>query len=230
MIRARCHPLLEPLLPKPIMAANALPDWFRDIPSECIAPSLGGETVRTLKHCPPVIDAMTSGILMPLACDLNITGGEIFWDWDPPILIDARISRAPVGFHIPEQIKGTPFSISMNIILKFINFWTLEAPDGWSLLFTHPLNREDLPFRTLSGLVDCDQFCDGYVHFPALWTVPDFEGILPKGTPIAQVFAIPRDDQYLNIDVMTGDEIARNNQLQKALSEERGIYRKCFRH
>ena len=37
---------------------------------------------------------------------------------------------------------------------------------GWSILFTHPLNRDDLPFRTLSGIVDCDRFGAGLVHFP----------------------------------------------------------------
>lgn len=229
MIRARCHPKLRPLLPEPVPAAQTLPDWLKSMPSEVAAPSLGGEVVRTLKHCPPIIDALSSGVIIPLATDLHISNGEIAWDWDPPILQDALISRAPVGLHVPEQASGAPFKLASNAVVKFINFWTLETPAGWSLLFTHPLNREDLPFRALSGVVDCDLFKDGYVHFPALWTDPNFEGTLAKGTPVAQVFAIQREVPALDVGDMTEDEIARNREVQHALGQERGVYRKSFR-
>ena len=230
MIRARCHPALAAILPKPTPARAVLPDWFRAMPSEVRADSLGGAEVRTLKHCPPLIDALSTGVMLPLAADLTVTGGEISWDWDPPILPDARITRAPVGLHVPEQATGAPFRLDIGAVVKFMNFWTLEAEPGFSLLFTHPLNREDLPFRTLSGLVDADLFRDGYVHFPALWTDPGFEGVLPAGTPVAQVFALPREGQALELGVMDADAIARNRAVQTALSEDRGVYRKAFRH
>lgn len=230
MIIARCHPALRPLLPEPVPARAALPDWFRDMSSEVAAPSLGGESVRTLKHCPPLIDAMSTGIIIPLATDLSIGDGEVSWDWNPPVLEDALISRAPVGLHVPEQAQGMPLRIEVNAVLKFMNFWTLEAPAGWSLLFTHPLKREDLPFRTLSGIVDCDLFRDGYVHFPAIWLDPAFEGTLPKGTPIAQVIAVPRDAPALQVETMDDDAIARNREVQESLQSARGVYRKDFRH
>lgn len=230
MIRARCHPKLAPMLPKPTQAKAALPDWFKAMPAEVRAETLGGDEVRTLKHCPPVIDALSTGVMIPLAADLTVAGGEISWDWDPPILEDARITRAPVGLHVPEQAAGAPFRLDIGAVVKFMNFWTLEAEPGHSLLFTHPLNREDLPFRTLSGLVDADLFKDGYVHFPALWTAPDFEGVLSAGTPVAQVFALPRDGQALDVSVMTGDQIARNDEVQRQLSQARGVYRKHFHH
>lgn len=230
MITARCHPALRPLLPEPVPAANALPDWLRSMPSEVAAPTLGGAAVRTLKHCPPIIDALSTGILIPLVCDLTIADGELQWDWDPPVLEDALITRAPIGLHVPEQATGAPFRLMVNAVLKFMNFWTLSVPDGYSLLFCHPLNREDLPFRALSGVVDCDRFRDGYVHFPALWTDPDFQGTLPRGTPVAQVFAIPRAAQQVTIADMDTDAIDRNRALQEQLSAERGVYRKDFRH
>lgn len=230
MIRARCHPKLRALLPAPVPAASALPDWLKSMPSEVAAPTLGGAAVRTFKHCPPMIDALALGVLIPLATDITVAGGEMSWDWDPPILDDALISRAPLGLHVPEQATGAPLRLATNAVVKFMNFWTLEVPEGWSLLFTHPLNREDLPFRSLSGVVDCDHFRDGYVHFPALWTDPAFEGVLPRGTPVAQVIAIPRGVQALDVGHMTEDEVARNREMQRALSEERGVYRRNFRH
>ncbi|QHQ35156.1 hypothetical protein [Algicella marina] len=227
MIRARCHPALEAILPKPVPAKSALPDWFRSMPSESVADSLGGASVRTLKHCPPFIDALSTGILMPLAADLRFDDGHVSWDWDPPFLPDTALARAPVSVHVPEQASGAPLE---DTILKFMNFWALETPPGWSLLFTHPLNREDLPFRTLSGLVDCDSFADGYVHFPALWLQPGFSGILPAGTPVAQVIAVPRDGSGLIVETMTDGQISVNRQVQEAIGAEPGVYRKRFRH
>ncbi|MEL7466713.1 MAG: hypothetical protein AAFN79_21745 [Pseudomonadota bacterium] len=225
-ITARCHPALEPLLPKPVPASP--PAWLRAMPSEVAAETLGGADIRTLKHCPPLIDALSLGVLIPLATDLEIAGGEIAWDWDPPIIEDAPISRAPVGVHAPEQAAHAPFA-QEGLIVKFMNFWTLETEPGWSLLFTHPLNRPDLPFETLSGVVDADAFQDGYVHFPALWRDPLFEGAIAKGTPIAQAIPIRRAEAELAVKKMTAEDVAASAAVQEALEAERGVYRKRFR-
>jgi hypothetical protein len=42
------------------------------------------------------------------------------------------------------------------------------------------VNRDDLPFRLISGLVDADRFHDGGINF----------GVLPKGTRAAQCLAV----------------------------------------
>jgi hypothetical protein len=146
------------------------------------------------------------------------------------VLEDDLIARAPIGLHVREQARGTPFEIGANAFVKFMNFWTLSVPEGHSILFTHPLNRDDLPFRSLSGVVDCDTFADGYVHFPAIWTDGAFSGVLPKGTPVAQALAIPRAAQGLDLGVMSREDIARSRTLQASLGEERGVYRRKFRH
>ncbi|SMX44973.1 hypothetical protein [Actibacterium lipolyticum] len=229
-ITARCHPLLEPLLPKPVPAAHALPDWLRQMPSEVASDTLGGATIRTVKHCPPFIDALSLGLMIPLATDLSVQNGELSWDWNPPIIPDAPITRAPIGAHVPEQATGMPLQLNAQLIVKFTNFWTLEAPAGWSLLFTHPMNRPDLPFQTLSGVVDCDAFKNGYVHFPAVWNDAGFSGSLPAGTPVAQVIAVPRAQPELATAVMTEDEVAQSRQVQETLQHETGVYRKQFRH
>lgn len=228
-IIARCHPALEPLLPRPVPASRGLPDWLRAMPSDAMSEVLGGEVVRTVKHCPPFIDALAMGLLIPLATDLTVRGGEIGWAWDPPVLPDAPITRAPVGLHVPEQATGMPVDLDGRIVIKFTSYWTLEAPEGWQLLFTHPFGRPDLPFRTLTGLVDADSFRLGYVHFPALWTGGDWEGVLPAGTPVAQVVPVPRDRPGLETRAMTQAEIAESRALQEALQAQTGVYRRDFR-
>ena len=227
-VTARCHPALEPILPKPVLATDALPDWLRTMPSEVDSDTLGGAPIRTLKHCPPLIDALGLGLLMPLAAELTVRAGEMSWNWHPPPLPADLLTRAPIGLHVPEQAAGTPLPVA-GFIIKFTNFWTLEAPEGWSILFTHPLNREDLPFRTLAGVVECDRFRDGLVHFPALWTDPDFEGTLPVGTPVAQAVPIPRQTTGLACAVLDEGGIARLRTTQQALQQKRGVYRRLRR-
>jgi hypothetical protein len=229
LITARCHPALKKLLPPPVPASRGLPGWLKKMPSEVESGTLGGATIRTLKHCPPFIDALSLGVLIPLPCDLTIQDGEISWDWDFPTITDSPITRAPIGVHVPEQAQGMPLDLKGQIVIKFTNYWTLEAPKGWDLLFTHPLNRADLPFQTLSGVVSGDRFTHGYVHFPSLWTDCGFEGVLPRGTPVAQVIPTPRVQPELSVVEMQPADIDESRAVQEALQAEPGVYRKIYR-
>lgn len=228
-IVARCHPALEPILPKPVPAREALPGWLKAMPGEVPAESLGGIPVRTLKHCPPLIDALGLGLLMPLACDITVADGAISWDWSPPPLPDQLTTRAPIGAHAPEQAAGSPLAVADRLLVKFMSFWTLQAPPGWSILFTHPFCRPATPFQTLTGLVDCDRYADGYVHFPALWTDPGFSGVIPKGTPVAQAVPVPREPLSLRVETMDAARQEATRTLQQGLQAERGVYRRDFR-
>lgn len=229
MITARCHPALFDLLPPPIPAGKGLPQWLRAMPQQVASPTLGGQMVRSVKHCPPFVDAMACGVLILTPCDIRISDGQLAWDWDFPIITDAPITRAPIGLHVPEQASGMPLDLDGQVIVKFTNYWTLATPQGWDLLFTHPLNRPDLPFHTLSGLVQADQFTHGYVHFPAVWTDAAFAGVLPKGTPIAQVIAVPRAAPALDIAPMSQSDIRHSRSVQEALQASAGVYRKSYR-
>lgn len=227
-IIARCHPDLADLLPPPVLARAALPVWLREMPGFVAADSLGGEDVRTVKQCPPFLDALGAGLLMRLPCDIVVTEDEMAWDWPFPVITDAPLSRAPLGVHVPEQAVGTPFDPAGALVVKFMNFWTLETPPGVSLLFCHPLNRGPVPFKTLAGIVDCDRFSDGYVHFPALLD-PGFVGTLLQGTPVAQVIPIASRTPGLKIEPMSDTRIAASRRVQEALGAEPGVYRKHFR-
>ena len=228
-IVARCHPALEPILPKPVPARDARPDWLKAMPGEVKAASLGGLEIRTLKHCPPLVDALGLGLLMPLACDLRVAEGAISWDWSPPVIPDQLMSRAPVGAHAPEQAAGAPLAVGDRFLIKFTSFWTLEAPPGWSILFTHPFGRPPTPFHTLTGVVDCDQYRDGYVHFPAVWTDPGFTGVIPAGTPVAQAIPLPREALELRVETMDETHQQATRALQGDLQAERGVYRRAYR-
>jgi len=226
----RCLPGYEAFLPKPVLASTGLPDWIREMPAEAAAVLLSGGPVRTVKQCPPFLDAMRGGILFPLAADLTFRDGEFSWDWDLPRHDQARPTRAPIGVHLPEQATGMPGIYEPDeFIVKFTNFWTIALPKGWSMLFTHPVNRYDLPFCTMSGMVDCDGWTDGSVHFPAIWTDPDFDGVLPAGTPVAQGYPVPREALDLETGEMSAAELDAHLVVQDGLQEEPGLYRKRYR-
>lgn len=228
-IEFSCLPGYEPYLPKPRLASGALPDWLKAMPSTAKSKVLAGAEVRTVKQCPPFIDAMRSGIVFPLATDLIVADGEFCWDWDLPTHLAARMSRSPIGVHVPEQAAGFPGAPDAQMVIKFTNFWTVHLPKGWSMLFTHPVNRFDLPFRTLTGQVDCDGWSDGFVHFPAVWSDPDFSGTLAAGTPVAQGFPVLRETLELDFGEMGEAALARHLEVQDALQADSGHYRKIFR-
>ena len=223
-----CPPELESVLPRPIPAVQGLPDWFKAMPQKAYSSLLQREEL-TVKKCPPFIDAMVYGFLIPLIADVRVENGTFTWDRDVPAGMLTNYSRSPLDFHDNNQVTGTPFFEEDRFVIKFINFWTFELPPGYSLLITHPVNRRDLPFQTLTGLVDADRYRDNFVNFPAHWHDPDFNGTLPKGTPVAQCLPLNRDTWQAQFKVIEGEGAARLQDLTAAILKEQGIYRRQFR-
>jgi hypothetical protein len=223
----RCPPELLEILPRPVPAKDGLPAWLRSMPGEMPVAELGGK-IRTLKHCPPLLDAMRVGFLMPLAADVRVERGAFSWDWDPPPTALGRTTRSPLSFHHAEQAEGSPLHDPEQVFVKFNSFWTIALEPGWSLLAMHPANRRELPFETLTGLVDADLY-DGLIHFPARWRDPGFEGVLPRGTPVAQCIPVWREALELAFAPLAGEAAERFAEIKDALAAEPGVYRKRYR-
>ncbi len=224
----RCDPALADSLIRPIAARRALPDWLRAMPATAFSETHGQE-VRTIKQCPPFVDAMSHGFVIPLPCDIQVRDGVLSWDWDhPPLTVDAHPS-SPISFHDPAQAANTPFFSADVVFVKFNSFWTIELEPGYSLFATHPVNRADLPFRLLSGLVDCDRFRDVGVLFPGAWVDPAFEGVLPRGTPVAQCFPVAREALDLVCEPLSPADARRYEDTARELLSGPGVYRKKFR-
>ena len=227
-LKFRCLPALEGIVPPPFPAVQGLPDWFKVMPHKVFNPSLGMET-QTVKKCPSFVDAMAYGFLIPLAADLEIRHGEFSWNSEIREGFAGGFSHSPIDFHDPSQVAGTPFFNDDRFIIKFNCFWTIEAPPGYSLLFTHPVNRVDLPFTTVTGLIDSDTFHDMPMSFAARWDVPDFNGVLPKGTPVAQCLPVKRESWSGQFEALSAEETTRLLDMKKAIGREAGIYRRQFR-
>ena len=223
----RCDPMLEPHLPRPYPARSALPDWLRAMPTKAHS-DIHGRDIRTVKQCPPFVDAMAYGVMIPLPCDIAVKRGAFSWDWDVPEPATSGHPRAPLSFHPPAQFPEAPFA-SGQAALKFNSFWTIELDPGWSLFAAHPVNRDDLPFRLISGLIDADRFHDGGINFPAVWIRPDFSGVLEKGTPVAQCFAVPREALQLVFEPFDAAHQAAYSKTVSDVLAAPNAYRKHFR-
>lgn len=224
----RCDPALIDLLPRPLPCGQALPQWLRDMPARVHSP-VHQRGIRTLKQCPPFVDAMSHGFFILLPCDVQVDNGRFAWDWPLPALKVANHPRSPLSFHVPEQLHASPLARREQVAIKFNAFWTIELEPGWSLWVAHPANRDDLPFRLVSGLVDADRFIDAGINFPAIWTDPGFRGVLPRGTPVAQCHAVPREPPQLSCEAMTDEQARRYGRLANEVMGTPGVYRKQYR-
>jgi hypothetical protein len=62
-----------------------------------------------------------------------------------------------------------------------------------------------------------------------VWTAPDFCGVLKKGTPVAQCFAVPRGNPELKFESFdTAHAEAYAHTVGEVLAKP-GVYRKHFR-
>jgi len=224
----RCDPALIDLLPRPEPAKAALPEWLRRMPPR-VQSSVHDRSIRTVKQCPPFVDAMRHGFVLPLPCDVSVENGRFAWDWPLPPLAIAAHPRAPLSFHVPEQIAGSPLARGRRSAIKFNSFWTIELEPGWSLMVVHPIHRDDLPFRLVSGLVDADRFNTVGINFPAIWTDPNFRGVLPRGMPVAQCYPVPREAPSLVCEAMAQEHMHRYAAVAADIMAGPGVYRKRFR-
>jgi len=62
----------------------------------------------TVKRCPPFVESMTYGFLIPLVCDVRCEDEELSWDQGVPPCGAMEFPRSPLGFHHPAQVTGTP--------------------------------------------------------------------------------------------------------------------------
>lgn len=171
-------------LPKP--ANKFIPKWYKDTDSYINKekkPDGKGGTNATIKKCIPVYDAMTAGYIITLPADVFVStkDGFPYYEWSNLGLIDFHpITQAP---NYPNN-NGFPYA-------KFINPWAVKTPKGYSVLFVQPFHRESA-FTILPGIVDTDTYYAA-VNFPFTLNNPNFEGLIPQGTPIAQVIPFKRE-------------------------------------
>lgn len=176
-------------IPEPYPARKLIPSWYKSLPMK-----LGkGFEQSTVKRCPPFLDAMVTGWIIPLVADVEIKSNEDC----SHISYDTKYPRPMIENHGEKQLTSDkcPAPHLPKPPIKWMNYWAIKCPKGYSLLFVPPLNRADDRFTCFSGLVDVDEYFE-FINFPFVWNVPNFHGIIPAGTPLMQVIPIKRDTLF----------------------------------
>jgi hypothetical protein len=177
----------------PKLSSSLIPDWYKNMDSYISKekkPLGDGTTSATIKRCMPVFDAITAGYIIESPADIwvSIKDGTQWFEWSNFGLID---------FHPIEQAPTHPNGSNKNLMAypKWNNPWSITTPKGYSTLFVQPFHRESV-FTIMPGVVDTDQYTPP-VNFPFTVNDPAFEGLIPKGTPIAQVIPFKRESWVL---------------------------------
>lgn len=173
-------------LEKPQPASKSIPDWYKNMESylgKDKKPNGDGNTNATIKRCMPVFDAITAGYIIHSPADIfvSVKDGQQFFEWSTLGLIQ---------FHPVEQAPEHPTK-NRHAYPKWVNYWSIRTPKGYSTMFVQPMHRESV-FTILPGIVDTDEYY-APVNFPFVTNDPEFEGLIPKGTPIAQVIPFKRE-------------------------------------
>ena len=174
----------------PVAAKRTMPQWFTKMPlhtgnEKKFRMTSSGQVNQTAKYCSPFLDTFMVGYTICLAVDLLVekNGDTHNFVWKTGRPIEGHSRQQVASEQYQDRYSPDPF--------KFMNEWIVKTPKNYSTLFTHPLNRTDLPFVTLSGVVDTDSFSVP-INFPFLLE-KDFEGLLEKGTPIVQLLPFKRE-------------------------------------
>jgi hypothetical protein len=209
-------------VPHPKPAKMYIPDWYKSIKPLKENELIFNEKIQVdnfnVKHCVPYLDSMTSGYIQELWTDILIEkqGNEI--------LYRNATSPSPISVRNKVSVKINQDFYPFEFIWQ--RHWSIELPKGYSILLTHPLNRVDLPFETLSAVIDSDTF-----QFHGVGNIPffikkDFVGIIPAGTPMYQIIPFKREDW--NSEVKEYDELTKEKLERKIRRHFLHSYKKQF--
>lgn len=172
---------------KPLPPAETMiPKWFENMQTWANGkPQIIPEFTATGKNCSPFADTFEMGYLLTLGCDIVVEerDGDPYLSWD----YGYKGSIEPLGVRRTKLMDKMPTSPEFDSAEWYWKLPTVfKIPVGYSVLITHPLNRYELPFVTMSAVID-----GGYAPYPGteipFFLKKDFRGVIDQGTPIAQV-------------------------------------------
>jgi hypothetical protein len=214
---------LEELYP-PEPASKNIPEWYKEMESytsKSKVPDGNGGTTSTIKRCMPVFDAINCGYIIKTPVDVYVSQKEAtYGDQDhfdktgeTLELSEEKIKKnnlpktvpyyewanfGIIQFHPIEQAPNHPNRNNHQTSYpKWINPWSIKTPPGYSVAFVQPWHRESV-FSIMPGIVDTDTYI-APVNFPFVLNDTLWQGLIPAGTPIAQVIPFKREGWEMEI-------------------------------
>jgi hypothetical protein len=213
---------------KPDLIKKFIPEWYKKAEThfsseEDLAIEEGTQkTSAGLKTCVPFLDAMISGYALVVPFDIYVgktEDGDLDMKWNAPQGWENFVEERPKesGSTMPRPAGHAPNH------MVWSGRWGIKVPRGYSVLITHPLNRQDLPFTTSSAIMDSDKFFgNGNIPF---FIKEDFVGVIEKGTPFAQIIPIKRKRWKMIHNPALKDTVQKQGH---DVRKKEGIYKKKY--
>jgi hypothetical protein len=179
--------------PKPFPASQALPQWWKDASPYVKSPANPDgkkliinnlESNAAFKKCTPMLDLLSSGYIVPLWADVQVTYQESY-----PVL-SWRVSKPMFDLHEGQEVE-VPDGYN-KIQFKYLNQWYPKLPKGYSALVMPCVGYPNSPFRAMSAIIDYDKTT--HPLYPPTYLKEGFEGIVEKGTPMFQIIPFKRNN------------------------------------
>lgn len=214
-------------VPKPTI--QTIPNWYRKADRFAVKPDgeywqdpMVGGKIPTWKACPAIFDIMGTGYVYRTPCDIEFyeENGTI----KVKVLDDKNKDFIQVRPPMPQFVPPTGYH---EFHFAWWSDWAVKVPEGYSVLYTQPFNRFELPFLTTSGIIDNDK-----VNLPGtmpFFIAKGFTGVVPAGTPYAQMLPFKREDWHSEVDAdITHMKMSMDNQANsmKYRVPDGGVYQK----
>lgn len=170
-----------------------------------------GEPNATIKRCVPVLDAITAGYILVTPADIWVRVNENSGEQE----FVGRHSAFKISSHDNGQAVHHPMVKKDKNVPKLMNPWMIETPSGYSVLIISPMHNPNGIFTCMPGVIDTDTYTNE-VNFPFVLDDPNFTGLIPAGTPMAQVIPFKRDAWKMEIG--GHEEIEKGNKVFNKLS------------
>ena len=179
----------------PTSMIKLIPQWYKKADKFFVNPvtneyyiAADKGKIPTWKSCPAIFDIFATGYAYLTPCDIEFFINE-------KGIIDSKTSdkryqdfctpRIPMPeFYQPDGYYENHFA--------WMPDWGVKLPDGYSALYINPSNNFGLPFLITEGIIDNDK-----VNFPGsmpFFVKDGWTGVLPAGTPYAQIIPFKRED------------------------------------
>lgn len=178
-----------------------IPEWYKNIKgfnkNNIEFPAdLGGRPRTTVKNCVPFLDGMVTGYSIELWTDIHFNiddsgSAQYHWAYEPRPLNSRPRNEYNDQIPVPVGYSSVHYS--------WLNPYVIKLPKGYSAIVMHPSNRFDLPFYTLTGIID-EELTVGSLPF---FIKDGFQGLIEKGTPIYQIIPFKRESWSAELDIST---------------------------
>lgn len=211
---------------EPTPAIKHTPSWYKRQPSYSGDEDSflkHGFSSSTIKRCMPLFDGMSAGYILYVPSDIYVdtTMDDEKIQWSVPETVKF-MRKDLISTHGHEQVSDYPIDKEKyhKQVFRIMPFWAVGTDDGYSCLFTQPMHQDPVPFKIFSAIIDTDKFLsDGHL---SMLIEKGFKGIIPKGTPLAQVIPFKRESYSM--------EIVDLQASAKKLSEQRISVRSTFKN